>query len=74
MPTPIQTKLLRFITKYQKKNHGTSPSQRDMMKHMDYQSTSSITYLLGQLEERECIRFIYNESGIRKHREIIVLK
>ncbi|MCW2242782.1 LexA family protein [Azospirillum canadense] len=54
--TPQQSKLLTFITEYQARNTGVTPSVRDMLRPMGLASTSGIARLLAGLEERGAIR------------------
>lgn len=55
MLTKRQNELLRFITDYQGKNDGVSPSFDEMMGALGIKSKSNVHHILEQLEKRSAI-------------------
>lgn len=58
MLTPMQASLLRFISEYQRRNGGVSPTFEEMAKGIGVVSKSGIHRLITALEERGFIRRI----------------
>ena len=66
MLTPQQSRLLAFITRYQRENDGVSPSFAEMCDGIGITSKSGIHRLLVSLETRGFVeRLPYRDRAIR---------